>query len=124
VRGDARLEKAISAYTGEKGNLQFPRDQPIPYGLINRIVKHKSEAELVEGDQSRLIAGRFSSRKGSILETTGEARFVESTQRSTSARIRHAIQSDRSGFRWRSCASIRDHSALEYMAAESPSTIR
>jgi uncharacterized protein YdhG (YjbR/CyaY superfamily) len=39
VRGDARLEKAISTYAGEKGNLQFPLDQPIPYGLIERIVK-------------------------------------------------------------------------------------
>jgi uncharacterized protein YdhG (YjbR/CyaY superfamily) len=41
VRGDAKLEKAISRYAGEKGNLQFPLDQPIPYGLIERIVKHK-----------------------------------------------------------------------------------
>jgi uncharacterized protein YdhG (YjbR/CyaY superfamily) len=39
ARGDARLEKAISIYAGEKGNLQFPLDQPIPYGLIQRIVK-------------------------------------------------------------------------------------
>src|ERR1022692_1205043 len=39
VRGDARLEKAISTYAGEKGNLQFPLDQPIPYGLVERIVK-------------------------------------------------------------------------------------
>jgi uncharacterized protein YdhG (YjbR/CyaY superfamily) len=41
VRGDARLEKAISTYAGEKGNLKFPLDQPIPYGLIGRIVKLK-----------------------------------------------------------------------------------
>src|ERR1700685_1430580 len=39
VRGDAKLQKAISTYAGEKGNLQFPLDQPIPYGLIERIVK-------------------------------------------------------------------------------------
>jgi uncharacterized protein YdhG (YjbR/CyaY superfamily) len=39
ARGDARLEKAISTYAGEKGNLQFPLDQPIPYDLIERIVK-------------------------------------------------------------------------------------
>jgi uncharacterized protein YdhG (YjbR/CyaY superfamily) len=37
VRGDARLEKAIAAYAGEKGNLRFPFDQPIPYALIGRI---------------------------------------------------------------------------------------
>jgi uncharacterized protein YdhG (YjbR/CyaY superfamily) len=41
VRGDRRLEKAISTYAGEKGNLRFPLDQPIPYGLIERIVKHR-----------------------------------------------------------------------------------
>lgn len=41
VRGDARLEKAIAIYAGEKGNLRFPLDQPIPYGLIEKIVKLK-----------------------------------------------------------------------------------
>jgi uncharacterized protein YdhG (YjbR/CyaY superfamily) len=41
VRGDRRLEEAISPYRGEKGNLQFPLDQPIPYPLIERIVKHR-----------------------------------------------------------------------------------
>src|SRR5689334_10961494 len=30
VRGDAKLEKSVSEYAGEKGNLQFPLDQPIP----------------------------------------------------------------------------------------------
>jgi len=39
VRGDARLERALSPYAGEKGNLRFPLDQPIPYKLIGRIVK-------------------------------------------------------------------------------------
>jgi uncharacterized protein YdhG (YjbR/CyaY superfamily) len=43
VRGDAKLEKAIAAYAGEKGNLKFPLDQPIPYGLIERIVKHRAK---------------------------------------------------------------------------------
>lgn len=38
VRGDSKLKKAISVYAGEKGNLQFPLDRPIPYGLIKRIV--------------------------------------------------------------------------------------
>ena len=39
VSGDARIEKAIAPYAGEKGNLRFPLDQPIPYALIERIVK-------------------------------------------------------------------------------------
>jgi uncharacterized protein YdhG (YjbR/CyaY superfamily) len=38
VRGDAKLLKGLSPYRGEKGNLQFPLDEPLPYGLIRRIV--------------------------------------------------------------------------------------
>jgi uncharacterized protein YdhG (YjbR/CyaY superfamily) len=38
VRGDARLAKAIAPYSGEKGSLKFPLDEPIPYALIKRIV--------------------------------------------------------------------------------------
>ena len=41
VKGDARLEKAIAPYAGEKGNLRFPLDRPIPYGLIERIVEFR-----------------------------------------------------------------------------------
>ena len=39
VSGDPAVEKAIAPYAGPKGNLQFPLDQPIPYDLIERIVK-------------------------------------------------------------------------------------
>jgi uncharacterized protein YdhG (YjbR/CyaY superfamily) len=39
VRGDAKLVKAIDPYAGPKGNLRFPLDQPIPYGLIEKIAK-------------------------------------------------------------------------------------
>ena len=39
VRGDARIEKAVQPYAGEKGNLRFPLDEPMPYDLIERIVK-------------------------------------------------------------------------------------
>jgi uncharacterized protein YdhG (YjbR/CyaY superfamily) len=48
VRGDARLEKAVSPYAGEKGNLRFPLDEPIPYGLIERIVKHRVKQNLAK----------------------------------------------------------------------------
>jgi uncharacterized protein YdhG (YjbR/CyaY superfamily) len=54
VRGDAALEKAIAPYAGPKGNLQFPLDQPIPYRLIERIVKLKEK-------QNAAKAGRASS---------------------------------------------------------------
>lgn len=46
VRGDAKLEKAISSYAGEKGNLRFSLDQPIPYHLIERIVKLRVKQNL------------------------------------------------------------------------------
>lgn len=39
VSGDAALERAIAPYAGEKGNLRFPLDRPIPYGLIQRIAR-------------------------------------------------------------------------------------
>jgi len=39
ISGDAALEKAVAKYAGPKGNLQFPLDEPIPYALLNRIVK-------------------------------------------------------------------------------------
>ena len=39
VKGNATLNRAISAFRGEKGNLQFPLDHPIPYGLLKKIVK-------------------------------------------------------------------------------------
>ena len=36
---DETLRREASIYEGEKGNLRFPLDQPIPYGLIGRIAK-------------------------------------------------------------------------------------
>lgn len=38
ISGDASLVKALAPYAGPKGNLKFPLDRPIPYGLIRRIV--------------------------------------------------------------------------------------
>lgn len=39
VCGDEALKAEVAPYEGEKGNLRFPLDRPIPYGLISRIVK-------------------------------------------------------------------------------------
>ena len=41
VKGAAAIEKAVACYAGEKGNLRFPLDEPIPYDLIERIVRHR-----------------------------------------------------------------------------------
>ncbi len=48
VRGDAKLEKATAIYAGEKGNLRFPLDQPIPYGLIRRLVIFRAKRNLLK----------------------------------------------------------------------------
>ena len=36
---DKQLMVEASAYAGEKGNLRFPLDEPIPYDLISKLVK-------------------------------------------------------------------------------------
>jgi uncharacterized protein YdhG (YjbR/CyaY superfamily) len=46
VSGDAGLEKALSRYTGPKGNLKFPLDGPMPYALIRRVVRLRVKQEL------------------------------------------------------------------------------
>lgn len=53
VRGDAKLAKAIAIYAGEKGNLKFPLDQPIPYDLIDRIVKLRVKQNLSKAPATR-----------------------------------------------------------------------
>jgi len=53
VSGDAGLEQAIAPYAGEKGNLRFPLDQPIPYDLIERIVKLRVQQNLAKAGTKR-----------------------------------------------------------------------
>ncbi len=53
VRGDASLAKAASIYAGEKGNLRFPLDQPMPYDLIKRLVKCRVKQSLLKARASR-----------------------------------------------------------------------
>lgn len=48
ISGDAELEAAVAPYAGEKGNLRFPLDQPIPYDLIERIVKLRVQQNLAK----------------------------------------------------------------------------
>jgi uncharacterized protein YdhG (YjbR/CyaY superfamily) len=39
VKGDRDLADALLPYRGEKGNLRFPLDQPMPYDLIRRVIE-------------------------------------------------------------------------------------
>jgi len=48
LRGDAKLEAAVSKYAGPKGNLKFPLDRPIPYALVARIVKFRVKQNLAK----------------------------------------------------------------------------
>lgn len=45
-RGVAEFKEALSVYGAGKATLQFPFDQPIPYGLISKIVKFRLKAIL------------------------------------------------------------------------------
>jgi uncharacterized protein YdhG (YjbR/CyaY superfamily) len=41
----------LSAYKGAKGTVKFPLDKPIPYGLINQIVKFRVKENLEKAKQ-------------------------------------------------------------------------
>jgi uncharacterized protein YdhG (YjbR/CyaY superfamily) len=53
ISGDKALEKAIARYAGPKGNLQFPLDEPIPYDLIEKIVKLRARQDSVKAAARR-----------------------------------------------------------------------
>jgi uncharacterized protein YdhG (YjbR/CyaY superfamily) len=53
VKGDQKLKADIARYQGEKGNLQFPLDEPIPYTLISRIVKFRVKEQLEKAESKR-----------------------------------------------------------------------
>ncbi|HEY8310141.1 MAG TPA: DUF1801 domain-containing protein, partial [Gemmatimonadaceae bacterium] len=67
VRGDARLEKAVARYAGPKGNLRFPLDEPIPYKLIERIVKVRVKQNMANAKGVRAKVSRKQPRRQSLL---------------------------------------------------------
>jgi uncharacterized protein YdhG (YjbR/CyaY superfamily) len=44
--GIEKFKKELSVYEGGKGSVQFPLDEPIPYDLINSIVRFRTEENL------------------------------------------------------------------------------
>ena len=56
IKGDPELEKAASAYAGEKGNLRFPYDRPIPYDLIAALTRLRADQDLARGPPKRKAA--------------------------------------------------------------------
>jgi len=53
ISGDKTLEKAVARYAGPKGNLQFLLDEPIPYDLIERIVKLRVKQDTAKAAAKR-----------------------------------------------------------------------
>src|SRR6478672_375670 len=64
ISGNKTLEKAIARYAGPKGNLQFPLDEPMPFDLIERIVKLR-----VKQDTEKAAA-----KRGKKSQTSGKPR--------------------------------------------------
>ncbi len=53
ISGNKTLEKAIARYAGPKGNLQFPLDAPMPFDLIERIVKLRVKQDAAKASAKR-----------------------------------------------------------------------
>ena len=62
ISGNKTLEKAIARYAGPKGNLQFPLDEPIPYDLIERIVKVRVKQDSAKDAVKRKKKSQTSSK--------------------------------------------------------------
>ena len=50
---DKKVRVEASAYAGEKGNLRFPIDEPIPYALISKIVKARVRENQERADEKK-----------------------------------------------------------------------
>ena len=53
IRGNAKLEQEASVYAGEKGNLRFPLDKPIPYRLIGALTKLRAKQDAAHAATKR-----------------------------------------------------------------------
>ena len=53
IKGDAKLQRAAARYAGDKGNLRFPLDQPIPYPLIERLTKLRARQDAAAAKAKR-----------------------------------------------------------------------
>jgi len=54
---DEKLMVEASAYAGEKGNLRFPLDEPIPYALISKLVKARVRENRERADEKKKKEG-------------------------------------------------------------------
>lgn len=66
--GDPQVKAEAARYAGERGNLRFPLDEPIPYELVRKIVlsRVRENRERVVSKKARVRSKRSSSRKGAV----------------------------------------------------------
>ncbi len=55
--GVDKFKKELSVYKQGRGSVQFPLDQPIPYGLIGRIVKFRAKENLARAKTKQRSTG-------------------------------------------------------------------
>ena len=69
---DPQLKKEAAPYAGEKGNLQFQLDEPIPYPLISKLVKARvrENQERVDAKVAKPKAAKKSATKSSAKSAT------------------------------------------------------
>jgi uncharacterized protein YdhG (YjbR/CyaY superfamily) len=53
LRDEPALQKALAPYAGPKGNLRFPLDQPMPWPLIERLVKARVKQDGADKVQAK-----------------------------------------------------------------------
>src|ERR1022692_3784592 len=49
--GIAAFKKELAKYEGAKGSIKFPLDEPLPFGLIRKIVRFRVRENLVKAKQ-------------------------------------------------------------------------
>jgi uncharacterized protein YdhG (YjbR/CyaY superfamily) len=49
AEGISHFKKELEPYSTSKGTVRFPLDKPIPYGLIEKIVKHRVQENSNQG---------------------------------------------------------------------------
>ncbi|MBK8024710.1 MAG: DUF1801 domain-containing protein [Chloroflexi bacterium] len=51
--GIAAFEKDVAPYFAGKGSLNFPKDKPIPYDLVTRIVEYRVQENLAKAKKKK-----------------------------------------------------------------------
>ena len=66
--GDPQVKAEAARYAGERGNLRFPLDEPIPYELVRKIVlaRVRENRERVESKTARARSKRSKSGKSAV----------------------------------------------------------